>query len=623
MKIRLSTLILLGALIFGGVAVSQTFLGNVIQLGQTPTVSLPAASATNKGGLIFDTTTNAPKYSDGTAWQSFGSSSFFYDAGWGLDGGTTGFMQTDNPVTKNDGGTVLTLLQIPAATDPLSPGTFSTTSTGLRTNSIELNSVGRTTAGGGITFMDFFTGAFDATGTQTYRGALIGAPTGWEGSGISEGLTLAASTTGGVTMRGSTSSAYWDVSRGSLYLGMGVIESGLMTNNVRLGVKGSGDSVGLDIAEFFSRTQNVTSATPALALDENATLVSNRASGNNAFSILNNGARIDTGTGSNDYFISDGTGIQTPGYVQSTMGFSSGAGIIASRVRASGAVLETFDSTAASAGGAGDIGLDTTNGFGQMRVQTSSSAFGPLAQPHAVLQRQTLSTRMIEGMASAGSGNVGPEIAERLKTGTNAADTIQMYYDYGASGTGITTYLNSGSIIGRTWHLATTSASDGAKVRGFPATSAATSTFFGLVSSDSQFTWCQSVAVGATITSMAFWAGMLSADHNSTATTLTATGVAFRYDTAVDGLLYLCTRDSTTQSCTSTGITVAASTSYDLCITLDSARTIWASVNGVHKVKTSTNVPTTATALSPFHMVFSHTAATRQALFSDFQVEWR
>lgn len=104
-----SRLLLAAVLILATFAFSQATIGNIIRLGQSTSANLPASSTTIKGGLIFDLDAGAPKYNDGTAWQSFSSSggSTWYDAGVESSGGvfpgggTGASQQTDAFVIRN------------------------------------------------------------------------------------------------------------------------------------------------------------------------------------------------------------------------------------------------------------------------------------------------------------------------------------------------------------------------------------------------------------------------------------------------------------------------------------------------------------------------------------------
>jgi len=67
-KILLATA---AALLAGGVLADPFVLGNIVLLQKFVTASIPAASATNEGGIVYDDTLNVPFFSNGTANKSF------------------------------------------------------------------------------------------------------------------------------------------------------------------------------------------------------------------------------------------------------------------------------------------------------------------------------------------------------------------------------------------------------------------------------------------------------------------------------------------------------------------------------------------------------------------------
>lgn len=97
LRILLALLLLTSAFAF-----SQATLGTMFKLGHSTTAGLPASSATIEGALIYDTDTNAPKYNNGTAWQTFGGggSSYWYDGGSGNIQANEPVLYSGNPSLK-------------------------------------------------------------------------------------------------------------------------------------------------------------------------------------------------------------------------------------------------------------------------------------------------------------------------------------------------------------------------------------------------------------------------------------------------------------------------------------------------------------------------------------------
>ena len=111
----------------------------------------------------------------------------------------------------------------------------------------------------------------------------------------------------------------WDAT--TLYTtGSRGINPGASTLNVSAGCVGGGGS---DQLCFVPNSASMTSP-GGFHFTAGTTVDNDRASGSNAYAILTNGARNDLGTGSNDYFASDGTNI--------IAGTSPGAGYIASAI---------------------------------------------------------------------------------------------------------------------------------------------------------------------------------------------------------------------------------------------------------------------------------------------------
>lgn len=350
---------------------------------------------------------------------------------------------------------------------------------------------------------------------------------------------------------------------------------------------GASNGITLEGSEFM--VTDLDRANRRILLNSTNELKSFASSGNNAYAVNTNGARYDRGSGTDDYDISDGTGIETPGYYESTRAFSSGAGLIANRVQAAGGAASAFTSGAATAAGVGTLSWNSTRN--QMYTQVSSSAFAPIGQPHLVADKQTITTRVFGGTAA----NAPPQIAEQVVVGGAGTDTLQSYW---TSTSGNSTTITTSPY--RAYYALTTTSSDANRQYWTVASSAASTTMLPITSTDASPQFCTRVVIFTLATNMRVFAGWVASLPSGGTATLSATGAVFRYDTSVNTKWSLCTRDSTTQSCTDTSITVAADTDYLLCITMDSSRNVYGWVNGVHEASQTANLPVTNTKIAPF-----------------------
>ena len=119
------------------------------------------------------------------------------------------------------------------------------------------------------------------------------------------------------------------------------------------------------------------------------------------------------------------------------------------------------------------------------------------------------------------------------------------------------------------------------------------------------------VKTGATITSIRYWVGLFSANPDSSSTPA-ANYVAFRFDTgASDTNWQFCTgTDATHQTCTDTGVTPAASTTYNFSIVCSGTTSCTGTVNGTAKTN-STNLPASATQMGYGNRVTTLTGSSR------------
>jgi len=120
-----------------------------------------------------------------------------------------------------------------------------------------------------------------------------------------------------------------------------------------------------------------------------------------------------------------------------------------------------------------------------------------------------------------------------------------------------------------------------------------------------------------TLTSSRIWVGLFSADPSGAGTGLTNIA-GFRYDTSVsDTIWQFCTADGTTQACTSTGVTVTASTVYDFAVICSiSATDCKGYINGTLVATRTANLPVSTTTMGYHFGISTLTGGTRAMLFS-------
>ena len=584
---RLIAIFLLPFALITTLAYGQVFLGNVFRLGTSTDAAKPAAANVNRGGLLFITdgdagtgVAGAVAYSNGTSWLPLsgssggsGSTNFWYDAGNGL-------IFAQEAIYNPDAGTDLRFPGAPFGS--AAPATSAVLSeAAYPTKGIGFGNLGSMSTMQGIPY------AFTPDDGQ------------WGFAIVNSDTTYGA---GGLLM--------WNQSNGGGF-GQAPVGISFLTGTVSPTYYGKITAGG---ASFGYASGITVSVQPARNFgfrnDSSGTLWWTTEANNGEFNFvgvsstndaiqLNNGARLHLGSGTNDYIVSDGTGLETPGYWESTLAFASGAGVIAQRVQAYGGTNDSLTTAAANAAFPGTMQLDTT--FDEMTFQQSGSKFSPFGMPHITYGSQTFTTRVVQ------NGGL-PELAERVASNTSGG-LFQMYH----SPTGCT--YTTGVSSNRQMYGATTAVELNRQCSSTTASSAAPTVLAGIVNSDTLPMMCIRIRTGATITNSRWWAGLSSAATASATSTMAGNGAMFRYDTSVDGLLRLCTRDGTTQSCASTGITVASTTMYHLCVRLDSARAAWGWVNGVYVAKVSGNVPAANTMLAPWNSFETLTASANGVLW--------
>lgn len=304
----------------------------------------------------------------------------------------------------------------------------------------------------------------------------------------------------------------------------------------------------------------------------------NAVSGSNSVAIVTSGSRMDVGAGTSDYFNSDGTGITTPSYWDSSRAFSAGPGIIGNSVKSAGATFASFTQTNATALGSDVIvHNDTLSNMWQTlpsaTVTTGAGvAFMPMGAEHT-MQRQTVHTTVF------GTGvNTFPEIAERIPCASfgGSGATVQMYWTGAATTSSVVNGRQVGGIA---------STGDGSQKYGVPACSSAATTPYAFIATPAAaagaLTHCQRLSTYSDVTSTIIWSLFTTAIPAADSTTLSASAFGFRYASSVGSTWYACYYDSST-TCADTGVTVSASTDYLLCSHLSGTGAIVYTVNGVY-----------------------------------------
>lgn len=246
--------------------------------------------------------------------------------------------------------------------------------------------------------------------------------------------------------------------------------------------------------------------------------------------------------------------------------------------------------------GARKLNADSYTGglyWQQSAVAASTPAFDLGGKAHPVLQRRTYvidvgtesSAAPTWAPAPRTGGTTATVTVSETTAGATTAGTSPFVFDFRTS----TTSTVAGNIA------SVTGASTGVKLNRGPR-------------------WCQRVMPGSVITAVRFWAGLASALPTAS-DTMTGDGVLFRFSTvAGDSKWQFCTRDGATQTCTDTGVAVAASTPAVLCADCreGSACTAW--VNGVARTRKTTNLPNVATNMNPLWTVETTAGGTARTI---------
>lgn len=392
-------------------------------------------------------------------------------------------------------------------------------------------------------------------------------------------------------------------------------------------------------------------------------------SGSNAVVLTTNGARVDLGTGSNDYLNSDGTDITTPGSVEFTgtapasQVQMTGDGlfrILNSGITASTAslttpafllqetaALDTGDTIFAVAHGGGATydfyvpagaaaqavngltsqanGLITTPGAFPSSANTSTGQFfasgtstlaeavfydgtnwRPLADNNWGTQKKALRAEVTPGLADC----FVYQTALRNSAGANIGSTCRTRTAAGTLAADATATSTFSSDSARYYRMSTT-------VGNSPTTDIEKAYHFtGTTDTMEFFTQprlaarhCAWVRTGPAVTSVRLWHGLASFDFNtSTGQDLPTTRhvAALRFSTSVpDTNWMLVTCNASSCTATSTGVAVTADTDYQLCIDL-TASDAKAYVNKVNTAGTVTTTSSTLPTSSGFLGVYHY-----------------
>lgn len=534
---RLNKLLLaVMTLLIAAAALGQSTLGNMFKLGVVTTSTRPASSAAIEGALIYDGDAGAPIFNNGTAWKQLVDSSSISNS-W-YDGGVTYVGPTD-PNWPNRTGV------IGPQTSIFSDAPIQNADAGA------LWIGGRNSVGQLATALNIFT---DTNGQPT------------------------------IAFRGTAQNIWGQI-----------FGSGIVNAHTRFGLNLRGGAIG-----FVNGTTGDTNADTVFGAFDSSTggYIAEGGSGSYVWSMNNTGARMKFSVfngSSTDYFAGDGIGIITPGYVNSSYAFATGAGLVAPRIKPTGTTDDNFVAAATGAGSLGSIAYNATTQ--SLYIQKTSSSFAPIAQPHAVWDAQVYNTRITSGTSTLHvAGVTGPQFAQAEKVGPEFVDDLRLNWDYGTTGSGTPSFLTSRNV----YILQMAAVGDGNRIFSHAAASSSLSTVYGLVNSSASPRWAQ-VIQPIQLTNMRIQAGLTSTVTTAASSTMGVPGVIFRYDTsASDTTWMICSRDATTESCTSSGVTVSAAVIYVLELKLDSSRTIWASINGVSVAKISTNLVPASTALTPW-----------------------
>lgn len=318
--------------------------------------------------------------------------------------------------------------------------------------------------------------------------------------------------------------------------------------------------------------------------------------GNYAYRADVTGALWDFGAGGSDYAASDGIGIETPSYWESTRAFTTGAGLFANSATIASTATASYTTTNIAAYSNGSLASDSVRGLMYKRPQTSEMA--PMA-PHLIFDEQTFTTRLLA------DGAVGPPTF--AETAFSNSKALILYWDDSASS------IQLRGNPRRTWYPLTSSA-DGTSKRAVSAFSGDT-TMSALVHEQQSLSMCQRVLTSDTnIDAMRVWIGLVKTVPTNS-DTLPDKGVAFRYAAGTDTRWQICSHNGTTQACSNTNVTVSLDTEYTLCFKVASVGTVNAFVNGAYVATVSSSLIGAGTDGLGFNASVTTTSAAARTLY--------
>jgi len=243
--------VLLAMLTVGGLAFSQTILGQMFKLGSSTEAGLPTSSSTLTGALIYDSDDAGVMYNNGAAWVPLLSSANInsFASGYWVDAGD-GYMASATRAGRADGG-------IPFYA-------FAARGTGIDANTaIAISGGNSSTTYGAIRFFQSDYASATALRSQLF-GSTYTINTGTNGQ--TQGLNIQTLSGNGVNFAfGSDPATNWgSLATGSVYIS----ESGirLWTNGTHGIDFGSGandravsDGTGITTASYWASTRSIAS----------------------------------------------------------------------------------------------------------------------------------------------------------------------------------------------------------------------------------------------------------------------------------------------------------------------------------------------------------------------------
>lgn len=311
-------------------------------------------------------------------------------------------------------------------------------------------------------------------------------------------------------------------------------------------------------------------------------IVFSTASGAYAAAMAANGARLDFGTGSIDYAASDGTGIETPSYWESTRAFGTGPGVIAPAVKATGASATSMTAANANSLTAGALLHNSTLNRMTQVVDANDGGytFMPLGAAD-LMDKQTLSVRVM-----GNNINTYPQVSERIPCTSYSevdAGVVQMHWS------GLLTTTNNNSSAPYTFGTLYT---DGDAQRyGYTACSTLPTSLYRPVRGstgdvNTYVGFCQRLSLGD-LNQQTVWSLLSSDIPTNNSTSMGGIGLGFRYSNSIGANWYACYNNGVT-TCADTGVAAVAGVPVVLCAyqrgtTSASASVLTFTIDGIYR----------------------------------------